>query len=134
MDDLEAEYTELYREAPSMGEPFRGRVGLGFDIPDTIPEEEEIRKALRRMRNGKAPGPSKIRVEHLKDWADAYEAGMAAEVEGTAIPESVQERAMHWSLVVVLIQGIFQEGKVPAAFRNAVLVLIHPRQIQNTEA
>ena len=107
-----------------MGEPFRGRVGLGFDIPDTIPEEEEIRKALRRMRNGKAPGPSKIRVEHLKDWADAYEAGMAAEVEGTAIPESVQERAMHWSLVVVLIQGIFQEGKVPAAFRNAVLVLI----------
>ena len=43
MEDLEEEYSELYRAAPSVGDPLRGQLGDGFDIPDTIPEEEEIR-------------------------------------------------------------------------------------------
>ena len=50
LDALETEYSELYRAVPSTGEPLRGQVGTGFSIPDEIPEEEEIRKALGRMR------------------------------------------------------------------------------------
>ena len=76
------------------------------------------------MRRGKAPGPSTIRVEHLKDWAGGYEAGMAAEKEGFAIPDDAQEKTMHWMLMVVLVQAILREGSVPRAFQHAVLVLI----------
>ena len=107
-----------------MGEPLRGQVGTGFSIPDEIPEEEEIRKALGRMRRGKAPGPSAIKVDDLKDWAAGYEAGVTAEKEGYELDPDMHKRAMHWMLVVVLIQTIFQEGRVPEAFRHAVLVLI----------
>ena len=46
-----------------MGEPLPGQVGAGFSIPDKIPEEEEIQKALGRMHQGKAPGPSAIKVD-----------------------------------------------------------------------
>ena len=37
-------------------------------VDDSIPEEEEIRRALFRMRNCKAPGLSAIAVEHLNAW------------------------------------------------------------------
>lgn len=66
-----AEYLKLYKEEPSLGVPLRGLVGSGWSIPDTIPDKEEICGALKPMRRGKAPGPSRIRVEHLKDWAGA---------------------------------------------------------------
>ena len=45
----------------------------GETVDDSIPEEEEIRRALFRMRNCKAPGLSRIAVEHLKAWyREAY--------------------------------------------------------------
>ena len=39
----------------------------------------------------------------------------------------MHERAMHWMLVLVLVQEIFKTGQVPESFRQAVLVLI-PKQ------
>ena len=44
-----------------------------FDVNDDVPTEAEIAAAVDRLRNGKAPGPSKIRAEQLKRWLeDAY--------------------------------------------------------------
>ena len=38
-----------------------------FDIDDVVPENNKIADAVRRLRNGKAPGPSKVRAEHFKE-------------------------------------------------------------------
>ena len=89
---------------------------MGFSIADTVPDEKEIRKALGKMRQGKAPGPSRIKVDDLKDWAHAYEEGEQREKSGWEIPESMHERAMHWMLIVVLVQEIFKMGHVPESF------------------
>ena len=40
----------------------------GEEVDDSIPDEEEIRKALFRMRNKKAPGLMTITTEHMKLW------------------------------------------------------------------
>ena len=116
MEELEAEYTMLYQATQPAGEPLRGQVGMGFSIADTVPDEKEIRKALGKMRQGKAPGPSCIKVDNLKDWAHAYEEGEQREKSGWEIPESMHERAMHWMLIVVLVQEIFKMGHVPESF------------------
>ena len=49
MEELETEYSCLYQAKPSVGEPLRGQVGTRYDIPDAIPTEEEIGKALGHM-------------------------------------------------------------------------------------
>ena len=41
-----------------------------YDIDDVVPEPSEIMEAVCRLRNGKAPGPSKVRVEHFKEWVE----------------------------------------------------------------
>ena len=40
----------------------------GEPVNDSIPGEEEIAMALRKMRNRKAPGLSRISVDDLKQW------------------------------------------------------------------
>ena len=79
------------------------------------------------MSQGKAPGPSHIKVDDLKDWVHAYKEGLQQENSGWESPESVHERVMHWILVVVLVQEIFKTGQVPESFKQVVLVLI-PKQ------
>ena len=41
-----------------------------FDIDDVVPEPSEIMEAVRKLRNEKAPGPSKGRAEHFKEWVE----------------------------------------------------------------
>ena len=50
MEELESGYTKLYQATQPAGEPLREQVGIGFSIPDTVPDEMEIYKALGRMR------------------------------------------------------------------------------------
>jgi hypothetical protein len=67
LDILEAEYTSLYRHdnPPSESVPV---LVAPFDVDDDVPFEGDIADTVRRMRNGKAPGPSEIRVEYLIEW------------------------------------------------------------------
>ena len=39
---------------------------LAFPVEDSIPNEEEIAKALSHLKNGKSPGASGITVDQLK--------------------------------------------------------------------
>ena len=41
-----------------------------FDIDDAVLEPDEIFDAIRGLKNGKSPGPSKVRAEHLKEWVE----------------------------------------------------------------
>ena len=82
-----------------------------FDIEDVVPEPDEIADAIRGLRNGKLPGPSKIRAEHLKEWVrEAY--------------RDVDPDQENWDRVVDLIQTCFQERQVPTQMLWSTVVLL----------
>ena len=82
-----------------------------FDIDDVVPEPDEIADAIRGLRNGKAPGPSKVRAEHLKEWVrEAY--------------RDVDPYQENWDRVVDLIQTCFRERQVPTQMSWSTVVLL----------
>ena len=113
MTELETAYVAWYQAVPCEGEPLRVDLGDGFDIPNDISNEEEIRKALGPMRRGKVPGPSGIQVNLLKMWCTVYEVGVALEKGGYATQDAVFEGTVNWMLAVVRIQNIFTTQMVP---------------------
>ena len=38
------------------------------DVRDDVPEDEEIREAMKALSNGRAGGASRIRAEDIKLW------------------------------------------------------------------
>ena len=42
-----------------------------FEVEDLVPEEEEIEWAVKRLRNNRSGGPSRMRAEHIKGWLTA---------------------------------------------------------------
>ena len=82
-----------------------------FDIDDVVPEPSEIMEAVRRLRKGKAPGPSKVRAEHFKEWVE----------EATRDENPYQG---NWDRVVALVQSCFQEQSVPTQMSWSTVVLL----------
>ena len=69
---MEQEYGSLYTNpGQSPGEMLPVELVAGqFSVPDHIPDEEEIRVALGRLKRNKAPGPSGLSVDVLKAWEE----------------------------------------------------------------
>ena len=87
----------------------------GPAVDDSIPQEDEIRSALFKMRSRKAPGLTQLSVDHLKQW---YNEGHPQEGDG-------DEKALEiWDNVVTLVQRCIGEGDIPQAFFYGVLVII----------
>ena len=82
-----------------------------FDIDDVVPEPDKIADAIKGLRNGKSPGPSKIRAEHLKEWVE----------EATREKDPYQG---NWNRVVDLIQTCFRERRVPTQMLWSTVVLL----------
>jgi hypothetical protein len=82
-----------------------------YDIDDVVPEVDEIAEAVRRLRNGKAPGPSKVRAEKLKEWL----------LEATRQENPDRE---NWNRVVKLVQLCFKERQVPTQLSWSTVVLL----------
>lgn len=59
------EYKVLYTKTQPPGNPIPIVVDR-YTIPDTTPSEEEIETATKRLKWGKAPGPSGIRSDDVK--------------------------------------------------------------------
>ena len=100
--------------------------GLSNDLPfdfeyngdlveDSVPDEEEIKVALFKMRNRKAPGLSKISVDDLKTWYRLAH----PETEDTVATSDLER----WKTIVKIIQDCFN-GITPTAFTIGVLVII----------
>ena len=87
-----------------------------FPIPDNIPDQDEITRALLTMKMGKSPGPSQIRVEDMRKWLE-----MEREMTNPQ-PEA-------WNNLVEIVQEAFRTGKIPEALTNAVLVLIPKNEV-----
>jgi hypothetical protein len=66
---VSTEYATLYTaESPSPpGPPVPVHVAP-FPINDATPTDQEIGDAVRRLKNNKSPGASKIKAEHFKEW------------------------------------------------------------------
>jgi hypothetical protein len=79
------------------------------DINDDIPSEEEIKKAVMRMRLGKTPGATGIKVEDLRKWMEQAENDNNRE---------------NWEKMVEVVQLAFTEMKLPKRFGMGILVLI----------
>jgi len=105
LSNIGRDYRNLYTRQEPPGEPIRGLVS--YDIPDGIPDGEEIGSAVKTLRNGRAPGASGMKVEDLKKWH--------AEQEDTPAP---------WLLVIEMVQHAFLTGVVPTRARSNTLVLI----------
>jgi hypothetical protein len=81
-----------------------------FPIDDGIPEEEEIKKVLLKMKQGKAPGGSGITVECLQSWMKEKEN---------------LEKMDAWKKVVEFVQLAFTNApSLPKSFGVGILVLI----------
>jgi hypothetical protein len=105
LQSVEQEFGSLYTATESVGEMLPVDLVTGkFVVPDHIPDEEEIRVALGRLKRHKAPGPSGLSVDVLKGW----------EAEGGEM----------WRKLVDLVQWCIATGDTPQAFKYGALVLI----------
>jgi Reverse transcriptase (RNA-dependent DNA polymerase) len=110
-DEVQARnnFVQLYTQQPT---PDR-TITLFYDqtwVDDTIPDEHEIKLALRKMKYNKAPGSSGIAVEDLRRW----------------MMESEQEipRRDRWNRVVNVVQEAFRQRQLPERFNIGILVMI----------
>ena len=77
---------------------------------DDIPVDDEIGLAVRRLRRGKAPGPSGLRADHFHAWYK--EAHRRKDPDPTA-----------WNTVVELVQEVYKTGSLPMGSMWSSLVL-----------
>ena len=67
LERITAERNELYIQVPSPGENIPVTVEPAL-IDDSVPTENEIEAAVKKLRRNRSGGPSRIRAEHIKGW------------------------------------------------------------------
>ena len=100
---------------------FKDELPFDFDykqdlVVDYVLNEEEIKFALFKMRNRKAPGLSRISVNVLKQW---YRDAQPENDDKAVTPSALQR----WDTTVKIIQDCFR-GEIPTAFTLGALVII----------
>ena len=118
LEELTKEREQLYSKVENL-QPMFKLVEVDTDVDDSIPGEEEIAKALKRMKNGKAPGPSGIRADQLKVWRRRWKKEMERREE-----DRNEEAMAPWEAVVEQIQEVYRSGKMPSRMTQAICVLI----------
>lgn len=115
-----AEYENLFsQEAPSE-DPIPLHIPQ-FTIDDVPPSENEVVKALSKLRNHRAAGASGLTAEDLKAWHQSARES----AEGL---EPSQDAVDLWEKVLELIRLIFEDGIIPHKFCHGILVLIPKAQ------
>ena len=118
-EDIEAtrvEYQTLF-ESRSPDDPPLPLHIPHFHINDGSPSEEEVVFVLKSLKNGKAAGPSGLRVEDLKQW---YFAAREPPPETDPDPVAVDR----WEKVLDIVNVAFSTGEIPKALCWGILVLI----------
>ena len=75
-------------------------------IPDDIPTDDEIFAAVQRLRAGKAPGPTGLKVDDLQRWAKQR--------------DGVEE----WIRLVDLVRQCFASSQLPQQLCHSILVIL----------
>ena len=69
-----AERTTLYSRVPPPGDTIPVTIEP-FGVEDGVPSEAEVEWAVKRLRNNRAGGPSRMRAEDLQRWLAAARRG-----------------------------------------------------------
>ena len=69
-----AEQDKLYSRVPPLGDTIPVTIEP-FVVEDGVPTEAEVEWAVKRLRNNRARGPSRMRAEDLKGWLAAARRG-----------------------------------------------------------
>jgi hypothetical protein len=113
------EFKQLYSLKEPPGDPIPTHINP-FPIPDTIPTEEEIIKAVKRLHTGKSTGPSRMKAEHFKTWYK--EAYPDPPKNDTAPPP--KPFTENWDALVSITQHIFATGNIPTKANHSFLTVI----------
>ena len=82
------------------------------DIDDSVPTEDKISEAVKKLQRNRSGGPSGIRAEHLKWWLAAAKRGQMAEEKGEEKTEADEEGGDLWGKLVKITQTAFREGNL----------------------
>ncbi len=110
--DLESrteEFATPHAATPPPGDPIPCSLPSPYDIDDSIPSRDEIKEATSRLKNNKAPGPSGMRAEHIKDWVKL--AFPEEYYQGQGEPPPPQPEP--FDALVELIQHMWRTGELP---------------------
>ena len=123
---ITAERVTLYNRVPPPGDIIPVDIET-FAVEDGVPEEGEVEWAVKRLRNNRAGGLSRMRAEKLKDWlAAAWREDKkveTAEKEGGG-RQDTQEGAENWERGVELVQTAFRDGLLAKEATWQAVVLI----------
>jgi hypothetical protein len=111
MQKLGEVYSALYSAEPPLFKPLTIHYSPAVPIPDDPPSEAEIIDAVKKLRSGKAQGPSGLPEDDIKQW------------EATC-----EEDPEPWNRFVELVIQCFSLKEVPHALCFSTLVLsTHPK-------
>jgi hypothetical protein len=108
---VSTKYTTLYAAQQPNKPMFSLETSIAqqFEVVDEPLTDEEIRAVAKRMKSGKAPGPSRFRGDTIKRWARAD--------EGTSDATCFEKLAS-------LCKRIFLTGEIPQGMKEGTLVLL----------
>ena len=96
LERITAERFDLYSYVPSPGENTPVTV-KPVKVDDSVPTEDEIEDAVKKLRRNRSGGPSGMRAEHLKGWLTASKRGKrVAEKEEEKTEGEEEEGGPHW--------------------------------------
>jgi hypothetical protein len=100
--------------AAPVGEPIPIHITPTPKTDDRPPEEEEVKKGVRKMNSCKAAGATGTAVEHVKEWM--------AGAEDNEHPTCIKE----WRMVLDLVECCFTNNAedAPRAFEIGALALM----------
>ena len=109
---ITAERVAFYSQVPPPGDSISVDIEP-FAVEDGVPDEGQIKWAVKRLRNNRAGGTSRMREEDLNGWlAEARRGekkGETGEKEGGDW-EDTQKSAENWARLVELVQTAFRDG------------------------
>ena len=120
MEAQTKEGEELYSRVASPGGPIPTIIERP-PLDDTHPSDEEIRRAVKKSRNGRSGGASKMRAEDLKTWLHMAECEEEAQEKGV---DAYRHAGSAWRMVVELIQQVWDTGEIPCQMLLTIVVLI----------
>ena len=123
LERITAERVELDIHVPTPGDNIPVTV-TPSEIDDSVPTEDEIAEAVKKLRRNRSGGPSRIRAEHLKGWITAAKRGELVEEKGKENTEDEVEGGELWGKVVEITQTAFWEGKLAeeATWQTVVII------------
>ena len=66
------------------------------EVNDSVPTEDKIEDAVKKLRRNRSGGLSGMRAKHLKGWLAASNRGKQAAEKGEEKTEGEEEGGEHW--------------------------------------